>query len=84
MDYEEEMFRAKVCGKDVGDINLSPFYVKKIDAICEEVSGRLKGNMTIQLDGTDEKNLQHTTTTDCQDDTTLADRTDACSCCGCS
>ena len=78
------MFRAKVCGKDVGNINLSPFCVKKIDAIYEEVRGRLKGNMTIQLDGTDEKILQHTTTTDCQDDTTLADRTDACSCCGCS
>ena len=56
LDFERDILRAKLCGSDVGDVNHSQFFAKKLDvAIYDEMKDRLKKNMNVKLDATDEK-----------------------------
>ena len=56
LDFEEDMLRAKLNGADVGDINHSDDFAKKLDvAIYTEMKANMKEVMETKLEATDEK-----------------------------
>ena len=56
LDFEEDMLRAKLCGADVGDINHSREFAKKLDvAIHMELKENMKESMGAELDATGKK-----------------------------
>ena len=53
LDFEEDMLRAKMCGTDVGDLNHSNDFAKKLDvAIYSELKENMKESMQTVLDAT--------------------------------
>ena len=56
LDFEEDMLRAKLNGADVGDINHSDDFAKKLDvAIYTEMKANMKEVLETKLEATDEK-----------------------------
>ena len=56
LDFEEDMLKAKMCGEDVGDINHSREFAKRLDVeIYNELKENMKESMVTELDATGKK-----------------------------